>query len=60
MLRNSNVYLTKDGQDGENQEVLGHRGRMCLRKQVVEVFAGSGNVSFAVPTMETSGNFQMI
>lgn len=53
-------YLTKDEQDGENWNVLGHRGRMCLRKQVVEVFAGSGYVSFAVPTTETSGNFQTI
>lgn len=53
-------YLTKDEQDGENWKGLGHRGRMCLRKQVVEVFAASGNVLFAVPTTKTSGNFQTI
>lgn len=54
-LRGSNVYLTKDVPHTENQEDLGYEGRISyLRKQLLQVFAGSGNISFAVHTMETS------
>lgn len=54
-LRKSDVYLTKDQQDGEIQEILGHRERMfVLRKQVVKVLLGSGYVSFDALSVGTS------
>lgn len=61
MLRKSDVYLTKDQQDGEIQEILGHRERMfVLRKQAVKVLLGSGYVSFDAPSVGTSGWPKMI
>lgn len=56
MLRDGNVYITKDVPHTENQGGLGYGGSVLfLRKQLLQVFAGSGNVWFAVRTMETSG-----
>jgi len=61
LLRESDLYLTKDEPDGGNQVVLGYGRRMLfLRKQLLQVFAGSGNILSAVSTMETSGYAQII